>query len=196
MIFFIITILKYYEQHHFDQNVNSTMFEGDQLDKLNLKPHKLRPVKPPKRHPKSPTKHKNPPKKPNREMTFEEKFDQVKIKSAEKLFYRNRQLKNQNKRLKERVKELRQNQELSEDFTSVAPETTSNPSSFFTKTEILYKLTNGINETDDTALTESVEKLDYELFIGLSVGFCALLLFQSMAVIIGIRLYKKIRKGG
>ena len=119
--------MKYYEQHH---NGNSTMLAGNELNKLNSKPHKIRPVKPPKRHPKSPTKHKNQSKKPNREMTFEEKFDQVKIKSAEKLFYRNRQLKNQNKRLKERVKELRQNQELSEDLASVTPETTSNPSTF------------------------------------------------------------------
>ena len=76
------------------------MLVGNELNKLNPKPHKIRPVKPPKRHPKSPTKHKNPSKKPDREMTFKDKFDQAQINSAEELLlYRNRQLKNKNKRL-------------------------------------------------------------------------------------------------
>ena len=100
---------------------------------------------------------------------------------------------------------MRQNQDLSEDFASVTPETTSNPSTFNPPvtglTDLSYKLINASNATVDIVYTEAVDsigtiKLGNELFIGLSVGFCALLVFQSTAVIIGIRVYKKRQKGG
>lgn len=139
----------------------------------------------------------------------------MKIKAAEKLFFRNRKLKNKVKELKDQITKLKNNQ-MSTDvgtplisfITSTPQQTTLNLSSltFFTtdSTASISDITAPINGTHNsievafTGLSNhiGVSRLQNDqLIIGLSTAFVVLCVLAIIFVIIGIWFYKRNEKG-
>ena len=139
----------------------------------------------------------------------------MKIKAAEKLFFRNRKLKNKVKKLEDEITKLKKKQmstdvgtPLISSITSTPQQTTLNLSSltFFTtdSTASISDIpapTNGTQSAIEVSFTElsnhiGVSQLQNDqLIIGLSTGFVVLCALAIILVIIGIWFYKRNEKG-